>query len=561
MISTDRPQPSVNTYVSEHPKNNFYTPHEYTSVPLQKISQTHSNSKPKQTEIRATLPLSILPSVEFNETSNKKDPKLQESFQTKAILNGHSKTQSENDINKPQSANLIVSSSSSSASFKLSEFKREFKRSSFDLNLFGTGLGLELNSKQEKLIRKGDEVEIGKKIESSKNKSDSDKQLSIKGILKETNDTLGDTKLPKDLLFKESSKKSMDANSSQENISQKKQEKSGKVNLLSELKNGLKYQTRKIIEEKKSLREEDEGNDERGLVSNASLASSNSSEITASSSSQGVSVSDSSSSSTTSTSTTTNTTSTSPASSSSSVTNSSSNSSSSATGSSSESMDTSLGCLEKNANVSLIANVGFNEKNGSCISGIIGSMGKLQANILNNSMSEAINSKTTTASIYPSLTPSSNTFDSTSNNVNIEKNLHKNGVRASTPNCKSNNSTTNNSSWQNILNNHSTIRTDPTDSNTPSSLTSKNLMASEFVQMNKRKNILTFNPFQNFLLKPRENENGDDLVEKSKLEKFVKKSDCFRKRDDTRSEPKIILSNQKKAYNTGNEFFENYGFA
>ena len=43
--------------------------------------------------------------------------------------------------------------------------------------------------------------------------------------------------------------------------------------------------------------------------------------------------------------------------------------------------------------------------------------------------------------------------------------------------------------------------------------------------------------------------------QKSKLEKFVKKSDCFRKRDDTRSEPKIILSNQKKTYNAGKKIF------
>jgi len=554
----NRSQPSPGTSVFDYPKNNLYTPHEYSALSIQKACQT---SQPPSNQLRplsqpnqlASTPLTPPAKPTSNTNSNKEISSREPSQQQKVILNTRNKTLSEPDINKPPTPNLMVSSSSSSASFRLSEFKREFKRSSFDLNMFTRGLGLDINAKREQ-------------EQSAQIKTQSDKQLSVKPAKQESNNTMLDTNLPKDLLFDKTNVdtesktnaenhpsiastnedlklSTANATISLKNVSQKKLDKSTKVNLISELTNGLKSQSKKIVEEKsKSLQEEeDEEENEGGLVSNASLTSSKSSDMTASSSSsQGISVSNSSSSSSSATSSSTSSSKSSSASS----TSATSSSSSTTSSTSSESINTSLGYLDKNANASLIANVGLGQKNEIIDSSKLKSL-KMS---LNNSLSEAINSISKTAnntpSTHTSVTLDSNTYDSKSGN----KNTQRTGVRASTPN-KSNNSATNNSSWLNILNNHSTIKTDPGESTTPASLTSnKNVMSSEFVQSNRRSNnLLKFNPFQNFRLKPREIENVEDLVSLNKSEKFVKKSACFRNRDETKSEPKRVVTNQRNA--------------
>jgi hypothetical protein len=569
----NRSQPSPSTPVFDYPKNNLYTPHEYSAISIQKVSQT---SHPPSNQLRPlsqptplastslTSPAKTTPNTNNNKEIGSREPLQQQ----KIILNTRNKTLSEPDINKPPTPNLMVSSSSSSASFRLSEFKREFKRSSFDLNMFtsGGGFGLDINAKREQETRKESDEMRGQI------KTQSDKQLSVKAAKQESKNTLLDTNLPKDLLFdkingdRESKTNAEDypsvantiedikfstvnATISLKNVCQKKLDKSTKVNLLSELTNGLKSQSKKIVEEKsKSLQEEEEEDEEEenegGLVSHASLASSKSSDMTASSSSsQGISVSNASSSS----SATSSSTSSSKSSSSSSTSDSSS-SSSTTSSTSSESINTSLGYLDKNANASLIANVGLGQKNGIIMDSKLKSL-KIS---LNNSLSEAINTISKTANNTPS-THTSATLD-TCDSKSCNKNIQRTGVRASTPN-KSNNSATNNSSWLNILNNNSTIKTDPSESTTtPASLatSNKNMMSSEFVQSNRRaNNLLKFNPFQNFRLKPREIENVEDLVSLNKSEKFVKKSACFKNRDETKSEPKRVVPNQRNAYNAG----------
>ena len=423
----------------------------------------------------------------------------------KSILSDRNRVLSSSvaDVNK---TNATSSNSSSSTSFRLSEFKREFKRSSFDLSscFNNTKLDVEMNENNatqlthdqpEKSMAQEEEPKDLSKPESCATNAVNNKNTTFTAreatheeikltapvsvvILKPNDDILNTTAHRKKL---------------------------GKENLLAELTSGLKNQSKKIQEEKRKALEdekrvggekaEEKTEEEEEKSKEHDVILSDSTDLTSSSSSQSITASGSSSS----------------------TTSSSTSSSTTTTSSSSSSLvNSSLENAEKSANLSLIANIGL-EMSG--VSGMLGIVGHNKVQLLTTSTN-------TSAHVASTL---SQTYDSSVKNTDA---LRKTAaVRASTPNYKSStNSTTNNSSWLNILNNHSTIKTDPDEQG-------KNVMASEFVN-NKSNRMSHLKPkaFDDALVSARENEPNEKEATRPKLDKFVKRSDYFRKRDETKSE-------------------------
>ena len=172
-------------------------------------------------------------------------------------------------------------------------------------------------------------------------------------------------------------------------------------------------------------------------------------------------------------------------------------------------------------NASLIANVGLIELSG--VSGMIGVVGN-KLKLL----------KTTIE-------------DSNSLKLNLNKNADakKATLRASTPNCKSTNSTTNNSSWLNLVNNQSTIKTDP---DSAPSLLRRHLMSSEFI--NTKQQLKNY-PYKQQAYKQTLVDVDNDVEQILNRNKHVKRSVCFKKRDGTKSEkanlpPKKVTINNNQ---------------